>query len=171
MTSTPERAAGTAGCTPHIERRAFDHPDAVRLVAQVQAEYVVRYGGPDEAPIDAGEFAEGRGAFFVGYLGPEPVATGAWRWHAVPVGMEPGPCAEIKRMYVAAEHRQRGLARLMLARLEESAREAGVATMILETGTRQPEAIALYESAGYVPVAGYGYYAGGELSRCFGKTL
>jgi GNAT superfamily N-acetyltransferase len=159
-----------------IERRPFAHPDALRLVEEVQQEYVVRYGGRDESPIDAHEFEEGRGAFFVGYVGEEPAVTGAWRWHDVPDGafghgVVPGRCAEIKRMYVSPGHRQRGLARRMLATLEESARANGAASMILETGLRQPEAITLYESAGYLPIAGYGFYRGGPLSRCFGKSL
>ena len=51
-----------------IERRTLDHPDAVRLVEQVQREYAVLYGGPDEAPLDVAEFADGAGGFLVGYL-------------------------------------------------------------------------------------------------------
>lgn len=155
-----------------LERRAITHPDAARLVEEVQEEYVVRYGGRDEAPIDPGEFDEGLGAFYVGYLGDAPVATGAWRWQlSLPDGVQRGPCAEVKRMYVAAAHRRRGLARRVLALLEGSAAAAGVATLVLETGVRQPEAIALYESCGYRPIPGFGYYRGSELSRCFAKQL
>lgn len=166
MTSAPDTSS-----VLRVERLPITHPDAVRLVEEVQQEYVLRYGGRDDSPIDASEFDEGRGAFFVGYLGDEPVATGAWRWHAPPPGFDREPCTEIKRMYVASGHRQRGLARRMLALLEQSAREAGAAAMILETGMRQPEAIALYESSGYVPVTGYGHYAGSPLSRCFAKPF
>ena len=43
--------------------------------------------------------------------------------------------------------------------------------MVLETGTMQPEAIALYTSSGYEPVPGFGYYKDAPLSRCFGKRL
>ena len=42
---------------------------------------------------------------------------------------------------------------------------------MLETGLQQPEAIALYASAGYAPIAGFGYYKDSPLSRCFGKPL
>ena len=42
---------------------------------------------------------------------------------------------------------------------------------MLETGIAQPEAIALYESSGYEPIPGFGYYCGSELSRCFGRVL
>lgn len=156
-----------------IERRDLLHPDAVRLVAEVQAEYVERYGGPDEAPMDPTEFAPGAGAFFVGYetLSGEPVATGAWRWVPAPSDMPAGRCVEVKRMYVAAGHRKLGHARTLLVHLERTAREAGAVSVVLETGIRQPEAIGLYESTGYEAIAGYGYYADSPLSRCYGKVL
>ena len=74
-------------------------------------------------------------------------------------------------MYVVPRLRGAGLARRMLAHLEASAAEAGFEALVLETGTRQPEAIGLYESSGYVPVPGFGYYRDEPLSRCYGKPL
>ena len=62
--------------------------------------------------------------------------------------------AEVKRMYVVPKGHGIGLARAMLDHLEETARAAGAEAMVLETGLRQPEAIALYVSAGYVAIAG-----------------
>jgi ribosomal protein S18 acetylase RimI-like enzyme len=59
----------------------------------------------------------------------------------------------------------------MLAHLEDTARASGAAVMILETGIEQPEAIALYESAGYEPVEKFGHYAWSPKSRCYGKRL
>jgi GNAT superfamily N-acetyltransferase len=79
--------------------------------------------------------------------------------------------AEIKRMYVVPELQRRGLARTMLAHLEATATDAGVRALIASTGAMQPEAIALYEAAGYEPIAGFGHYAGYELNRCFGKRI
>lgn len=152
-----------------IERRTLDHPDAARLVAQVQAEYAVLYGGPDEAPMDPGEFAPGSGAFLVGHLDGEPVATAAWRWHSLPPGVSVGPAVELKRMYVVPTHRGKGLARLMLAAVEADARAAGAGSAVLETGLRQPEAMALYASSGYVEVPGFGHYRDSPLSRCYAK--
>ena len=55
-------------------------------------------------------------------------------------------------MFVVAAHRDRGHARAVLAELERSAAAAGRRRAVLETGTRQPEAIALYTSSGYVPM-------------------
>ncbi|GAC1382856.1 MAG: GNAT family N-acetyltransferase [Marmoricola sp.] len=154
-----------------IRRRPLDHDDALALIERVQAEYVVRYGSPDESPIDPEHFEDPEGAFYVGYVDEVPVVTGGWRRHAVPPDVAAASVVEIKRMYVVPEARGRGLARRMLAHLEETAVAAGVAGMILETGIRQPEAIGLYVSAGYVPVRGFGHYAGSPYSRCFAKTL
>ena len=59
----------------------------------------------------------------------------------------------------------------MLAHLERTAAEAGAEAMILETGTAQPEAMALYESSGYTPIPSFGYYRHAPLNRCYAKTL
>lgn len=152
-----------------IERRPFTHPDAVRLVELVQQEYVERYGSPDDSPMDPEEFAEGTGAFLVGYLDGEPVATAAWRWHGLPDGVRCGPAVELKRMYVVPTHRRRGLARLMLEAVEEDARAAGARSAVLETALRQPEGIALYESSGYRLVPSFGHYSWSPLARCYAK--
>ena len=154
-----------------ISRRRLDHPDGLALIERVQAEYVERYGGPDESPIDPEHFEDPEGAFFVGYLSERPVAMGGWRWHVVPPGVDATSSVEIKRMFVVPEARGRGFARRMLAHLESTARLAGVASIVLETGLRQPEAIALYESSGYLPVAGFGHYANSPLARCFAKVF
>ncbi len=154
-----------------VERLPITHPDAALLVEEVQEEYTRRYGGRDETPIDPTYFEEPAGAFFVGYLDGEPVVTGAWRRRADVEYAGTRLSAEIKRMYVAPGARGRGLARTMLTHLEDTAREAGVEAMVLETGVRQPEAISLYESAGYSPVPGFGFYRDSPISRCFAKSL
>jgi len=154
-----------------IRRLPFGHGDVQQLVTEVQAEYVTRYGGPDAAPIDPAMFDAPTGAFFVGYLDEVPVAMGGWRMRPDVVRLGGGPSAEIKRMYVAPAGRRRGLARAVLAHLEGTARAAGVAVMILETGIEQPEAIALYESSGYEAVEKFGHYAWSPKSRCYGKRL
>ncbi len=156
--------------TLRIERVGFGHPDALRLVEEVQEEYVVRYGARDETPLDPLMFEPPTGTFFVGYLGDDPVATAAWRRHDVPeLGL--GTTAEVKRMYVAPRAQRAGHARTLLALLEQTAAEQGIEAMILETGIRQPEGIALYRSSGYERVDDFGHYSGDALSRCFGKRL
>jgi GNAT superfamily N-acetyltransferase len=147
------------------------HPDAARLVEEVQQEYVVRYGSRDETPLDPTFFDPPRGAFFVGYLDDAPVATGARRLRSDVVVDGSDATAEMKRMYVAPAARSRGLARAMLAHLETTARAAGAEVMILETGLAQPEAMALYESSGYTPIPGFGFYKDAPLARCFARRL
>jgi GNAT superfamily N-acetyltransferase len=154
-----------------IRRTAFTDPVAQALVAELQQEFVVRYGGPDETPLDPTQFDPPSGAFFVGWLEGEPLATGAWRRRPDVTVLGGTVAAEIKRMYVVPRGQRRGLARLMLAHLERTASDEGADVMVLETGLAQPEAIALYESSGYVPVPGFGYYRDEPLVRYFGKRL
>ncbi|MEU5462622.1 GNAT family N-acetyltransferase [Streptomyces althioticus] len=151
----------------------YDHPDAVKLDAAVQAEYDIRYGdGGDATPMDPADFRPPNGIYLIAYdaLGV-PVASGGWRVQdANDEGNRDGD-AELKRMYVVEEMRGRGLARRILAALEEDARAAGRVRMVLETGTKQPEAIALYSSSGYEPCEKFGYYRFHEDSRCYAKDL
>jgi len=156
-----------------ISEVGYDHPDAQRLIAEVQAEYVQRYGGPDSTPVDPAEFAPPQGRFAVGYAGGEPIGMGGWRRHDPedPETSWAAPSAEVKRMYVAAGMRNRGYARTMLAYLEDTARQDGVRWLLLETGHRQPEAVELYRSCGYLPVSPFGYYAGRASAIHLGKDL
>lgn len=152
-----------------LRQVGYGDVDAGRLIEEVQAEYVARYGGRDDSPVAAEDFTEPHGAFFVGYLDGEPVVSGAWRRRSIPG--EQRPVAELKRMYVVPGHRGRGLARRMLSHLEEQAAASGLQVLVLETGIRQPEAIELYLSSGYHPIAGFGHYRDSDLSRCFAKEL
>lgn len=151
----------------------FDHPDAVRLVREVQQVYVERYGGADATPVDPAEFAPPRGHFVVGYdADGTPVACGGWRARdeADDAVLGHGD-AEVKRMYVVPAARGRGYARALLAELERTAAAAGRRRMVLETGTRQPEAIGLYASSGYHPMPGFGVHRDAAGSRCLAKRL
>ncbi|MEW2521800.1 GNAT family N-acetyltransferase [Actinacidiphila alni] len=157
-----------------VEIRAvrYDDPDAVKLNDLVQQEYVERYGDGDLTVMDAVHFDPPRGLYLLAYdEDGEAVASGGWRAQDdSPEGHADGD-AEIKRMFVVARARGRGLARAILAELERSAAAAGRTRMVLETGQRQPEAITLYRSCGYVPVPKFGYYRHDELSVCLGKPL
>jgi GNAT superfamily N-acetyltransferase len=147
------------------------HPDALRLIDEVQAEYRVRYGGPDRTPYQPASFEPPAGAFYVGYRDDTPVTMGGWRFRPDVERLGSTRAVEGKRMYVVAEARRGGLARLMLAHLEATARSAGADVMILETGGAQPEAMALYESAGYHRIEPFGHYRDDPLNRCYGRVL
>lgn len=154
-----------------IERLPITHPDAALLVEQVQQEYLALYGLRDETPIDPSHFDDPHGDFLVGYVEGRPVATGAWRWRTDVVVDGCTLTAEVKRMYVVPRMRGAGLGRAMLAHMEESARATGAEAMVLETGIRQPEAIELYESSGYRPIAGFGFHKDVPLSRSMARSL
>ena len=102
--------------------------------------------------------------FLVARLGDEPVGCGALR----PYG---DGRIELKRMYVRPAYRGRGLSRAILAALEDEARAEGATTVILETGDRQAEAIALYERHGYESIPKYGPYVDSPISLCYEKRL
>lgn len=120
--------------------------------------------GANHFRLDADEVSEGRGAFFVAYQGASPVACGAIRRHEATT-------AEIKRMYVVPEWRGRGLSRVVLEKLEAEGRRLGVTRLVLETGDRQSEALALYERSGFVRIPRFGEYVGSPLSVCMAKEL
>lgn len=151
--------------------RPLDHPDAVVLITELQEFYTERYGDGDLTPMTPEQFAPPAGYFVIGYVDGLATACGGWRVRA---GGEPGlrvGDAELKRMYVRPARRGRGLARELLAHLEDAARAAGCRRVVLETGTRQPEAIALYVSCGYTPTDKFGIYRDEPGSRCFAKPL
>lgn len=170
VTAVEARSPEAGGDRLRVVRVDYGHPDAVALIEQVQEEYVARYGGRDESPVEPEMFVPPTGSFFVGYVGGTPVATGAWRRSGVEALGTTGT-AEVKRMYVVPAAQRRGHARRMLDHLERTAAEAGYEALVLETGLRQPEAMALYESCGYASVPGFGYYKDAPLSRCYAKVL
>lgn len=147
-----------------IRRADLTEPAVRQLVGEVMDELSERYGGSgDDTPVGETDFTPPNGMFFVLDDGERLLGCAGWRRH--------GADAELKRMFTAKAARGQGLARRMLAKIEESAREAGCHRLILETGDRQPEAIALYESAGYERIADFGYYAGEEGVLSFAKAL
>ena len=173
MDTVPDHTTGRVDQAPELRvvPVGWGHPDAFTLIEAVQEEYVVRYGGRDDTPLDPVMFDPPRGSFFVGYVDDVPVASGAWRRRDDVEVFGTTETAEIKRMFVVREARGAGHARTVLAHLERTAAAAGARAMVLETGTAQPEAIALYESSGYTPIASFGHYWAAPENRCFGKVL
>lgn len=93
-----------------------------------------------------------------------PVSCGAIKQ------FEPG-VMEVKRMFTISSKRGKGYAGFVLNELEKWAAELSAIKCILETGTRQPYAIALYKKSGYRLIPNYGQYKDVENSLCFGKEL
>lgn len=155
---------------PRLAPLPLDDPTARALERALNDEISARYGsGTPEEPHDAPQFGAPAGAFVVAWLevdGGDEVAVGCGGFRRI----DDDRC-ELKRMYVAPEARGRGLARLLLERLEEEAARLGYSAVWLETGTEQPEAIALYESSGYEPVENFGRYKDEPKVRSFAKPL
>ncbi|UKT63506.1 GNAT family N-acetyltransferase [Pedobacter mucosus] len=79
--------------------------------------------------------------------------------------------AEVKRMFVHPDYRKKGIASKILTALESWAASLGFFNIVLETGKKQFEAIALYQKVGYQITANYGQYIGVENSVCMAKSL
>jgi putative acetyltransferase len=137
------------------------------LIEALNAELSAMYPEPgaNHFRLDPEETASGRGAFLVVYRGDVPVGCGAVRLLDAETG-------ELKRMYVSPAERGRGLGRLLVAELEAEASALGVRRLVLETGTRQHAALALYRAAGFRPIPLYGEYClSPDTSVCLGKEL
>ena len=149
--------------TAVIVRTSSEDPSLVPLIAALDAELRTMYGqaqdtyeGMNKLPADC--------AVVLAMEGGTAIACGAYR----PMTPER---AEVKRMFVAPAQRGRGHSRSVLAELERWAKERGFEELVLETGTLQTAAIALYTNAGYARIANFGAYADMPLSLCFAKSL
>jgi GNAT superfamily N-acetyltransferase len=131
---------------------AWDDPVVQQLTTAQQAELRVRYGGDTEPGVPPST-ADVAVVLVATDDDGTPVGCGALR----PLGADSG---EVKRMYVVPEARGRGLSTTVLAGLETEALARGWTTLRLETGSAQPEAVALYTGAGYRPTSAFGHYVG-----------
>ena len=159
----------------HITCVSGDAPEVVALVDDLVGELEMRYGGSDAVRSDSGgsdgtgdpfrpiDVGEG-GRVLLARLDGDAVGTATLRRRSAAE-------VEVKRMMVAASARGRGVGGALLRAAESTAREMGYRRIVLETGTRQPEAIHLYRKAGFRPIAPYGWYRDQPLSRCFAKEL
>ena len=144
-------------------RTTSDDPAFVSLVRLLDAELAVR-DGADHSFYDQYNKIDMIKHVVIAYDEALPIACGALKEFA-PDTME------VKRMFTLPDNRGKGAASLILHELETWAAELSFKRCILETGTKQPEAIALYKKSGYVNIANYGQYAGVENSICFEKIL
>ena len=145
------------------------HEEAA-LIDELDRELMARYRGtPGEAfadvdPTYAEHFRQPNGIFLVARLAHVGIGCGGMR-------RVDESTVEIKRMYVRPEHRNTGVARKVLAALEEWAQQQDCSRVILESGTAQPDACALYESSGYGRIEPYGVWKESSESICYSKTL
>jgi GNAT superfamily N-acetyltransferase/pimeloyl-ACP methyl ester carboxylesterase len=151
---------------PDIRERELDSPGVADLLRQAQLELNERYpeDDPHPKPLEAEKFRGPDGCFLALCLGDRFVACGGIRRYDAKT-------AEVKRMFVEPAVRRSGFGRAVLRQLESKARDLGYELLRMETGLRQPEAIALYEQAGYQRISAYGEFKDSQLSVCFEKQL
>lgn len=147
----------------NLLRTDSENPDFVSLVRLLDADLAKRDGNDHAFYSQFNKIAAIRHVI-VAYENDKPVGCGAIKEYT-PEAME------VKRMYVLPEFRKHGVASGILMALEAWSHELGYPTCVLETGKRQPEAIALYRKNGYAIIPNYGQYAGIENSVCFEKKL
>jgi len=147
----------------NLVRTNSDNSDFRELVVLLYAELQIRDGDEHSFYAQFNKVDKIRHVV-VAYEDGEAVGCGAIKEYAAGV-------AEIKRMFVRAERRGRGIAKSVLSELETWVSELNFSECILETGVKQPEAIALYQKSGYETIQNYGQYSGVENSVCMKKSL
>jgi GNAT superfamily N-acetyltransferase len=163
-TSEPERSSGL-----RVRRASFD--ELLPLFAELDVDLTRRYGGGEPVQFDRAEFEPPEGRLLAA-VAPED-AGGPALLGCAGVRRLPGHAgvAELKRMYVRPTARGGGVARTLLSACEQAAADMGYRELWLETGLRQPEAVALYTSAGYVPVPRFGQFRDEADSVYLGRAL
>ena len=139
------------------------NPDFVSLVRLLDQDLAIRDGEEHAFYAQFNKIVSIRHVI-VAYADGKAAGCGAIKQYADGV-------AEVKRMFVHPDFRGQGIAKSILAALEAWAKELKYKTTILETGTKQPEAIALYRNCGYRQIPNYGQYASVDNSLCFEKEL
>ena len=172
-TRRPARAPGPAGSrvdatAPENRVRVltvagepWDDLDGARLRAARQAEIDQRYGGHDHEP--AGPPSAQIAVFVV--VPDDGHALGCAALRQIDA-----TSAEIKRMYITPETCGSGAATALLLALEHRALEHGWATLLLETGRRQPETMRFHQREGYRETETFGPYADEPGSLCYAAT-
>lgn len=144
-------------------RTDSQHPDFIYLVARLDA-LLAELDGEEHAFYNSLNKIDKLKHVVIAFDDDKPVGCGAIREHDA-------KAMEVKRMYTLEEYRGKGIATKILAELEAWAAELHFIKCILETGRRQPDAIALYKNRGYRLIPNYGKYLNVENSVCFEKEL
>jgi putative acetyltransferase len=144
-------------------RTSSDHPDFNQLVHQLNADLSARYGDLQKE-YDQYNNVEAIDTAVVLYVDSIPAGCGCFKNYSTDT-------VEIKRMFVEASFRGKGLSKVILQALEKWAAEKGYKKAVLETADKQPEAIGLYRTLGYEQIDNYGPYVSMPASICFSKAL
>lgn len=146
-----------------LKRTNSENPDFLELVKHLDADLAIR-DGDEHAFYNQFNKLDAIKNVVIAYLNGEAVGAGGIKQYDSGI-------MEVKRMFVLPENRGKGIAAEILKELEKWARELGFNKCVLETGIRQPEAIALYKKCGYKSIPNYGQYRDAPSSVCFEKFL
>ncbi|QIL39548.1 GNAT family N-acetyltransferase [Pedobacter sp. HDW13] len=144
-------------------RTSSDNADFRKLVSLLDRDLAVR-DGDEHAFYAQFNKVDAIKEVIVAYQNNNPIGCGAIKPFSTSQ-------AEVKRMFVHPDSRKQGIAASVLNELETWATEIGFSACVLETGKKQPEAIALYQKAGYQIISNYGQYIGVDNSVCMLKQL
>ena len=145
----PRRAAGADTEAVIALFRAFLAEIALDPVAPPLAGYVRRAVDDELSRLDEHYLAHPRQGFWVVDAVEGTAASVSPLAGTVGLQRVDGKTAELRRMIVARNHRRKGLGHALLGHVERFARAQGYDTLMLETSSLQPAAIALYRRAGY----------------------
>lgn len=146
-----------------FQRTNSKNDDFVELVRLLDADLAIR-DGKDHAFYSQFNKIDKLNHVVIAFEDGVAIGCGAMKAHS-------SDAVEIKRMYTSLDFRGKGVASKTLHELEQWAAEIGCKKCVLETGIRQPEAIALYLKNGYSLIPNYGQYEGVADSRCFAKSI
>lgn len=149
--------------TTVLKRTTSENSDFQNLVRLLDADLKLRDGEEHAFYSQFNKIDKIKNAV-VCYADGQPVGCGAFKEYDKTT-------VEIKRMFVQPEFRGKGIAGTILKELERWAAEINYLQAILETGKRQPEAIALYQKAGYTIIPNFGQYENVENSVCMKKGI
>lgn len=127
---------------------SLSSPTARKLLQSLDSELMGLYPDHPYPPPFGDDEAAGVGSVLIAYRNRRAVGCGAVR-------RLDDMTAEILRMYVLPSARKQGVGKDLLAALEAEARDLGAVRVVLEAGDRQPDALGLYRSAGYVEISSW----------------
>lgn len=149
--------------TFRISKTTSENPDFINLISALDKSLWERY--PElKADYWGNNILELNPNVVVIYLENKAIACGCFKKYDKNK-------VEIKRMFVTPEYRGLGLAQSVLQELENWAQDLGYSSSVLETLSKQKEAIALYRKAGYLIIDNYEPYIGLENSICMRKQI
>lgn len=146
-----------------LHRTTSDNEGFRLLIEKLDKELQSQYK-EQQAIYDQYNIIESNGNVIVAYDGEKEVGCGCFKKFDE-------QSVEIKRMYVAEEHRGRKIGASILEALEQWAKEINASATVLETGMKQHEAIHLYQKSGYIVIENYGPYKNLPESVCMKKLL